>query len=634
MNTSITGVFYRDLEQIRIHIPKPSASSPNLPSRIIQPEKFILFQQSISTTTSSFEQNHLSVVAFGRIDNIQELLDKLNLRSYNKSKSCLAEIVARAYLKWEQDCPVHFVGDFIFAVWDSKSRRLFCARDQAGVKPFYYAFINHSFFFSSSLQNILGIRNIPKDINDTRVFDYISSVCLDNTSTFYKYVFRLPPAHSLLISRDTHKLTQYWQYTFTGELLLSDDNQYEEAFKEIFTEAVRCRINSDKLAILLSGGLDSTSVACTAEKIVNADKGTPLHVYSGIFNTHIQCDEQNFISETLQSGNFQWQSLVVDKLDPLESLYEIATVQNEPWFAPNIYMSWNLLKLMRANGMDLLLDGHDGDATISSGFGSFIEFIDSSSMFKFFKELHLSKKTLSRSERLGLLKLLYKKRFQGFLPQRLIENLFSKKSARRADRSVQNFSFNHYLHRSFLEQPEIRERIQSTQVIKTPYQFERDIHFKRLFDPVQPIALEVLARTADAFSIEYRFPFWDKRLLEFCLSLPASQIFKNGYSRSILRRSMKDVIPSKIQWRPDKTDFLPSVIKLADLVENDSENNPLLQSRETVSRWIDIDKFLNHHKKQKNKPKVFFAVWKVLSLHAWMATRKERNSRSDFLGDE
>jgi asparagine synthase (glutamine-hydrolysing) len=636
MKNSIVGVFHRNYASVQLNFPESSLYDFHKPEEyfLIQPEQFVAFHYGKSGSVSSHQLEHLYVVLSGRIDNIGELLQKLNCPELSyKSTRCPAELIARAYLKWKQDCPKHFLGDFAFAIWDAKQQQLFCARDQFGVKPFYYAFINHSFYFSSSLQSILDIEAIPEDINDERIFDYVASTCVDNTSTFYKNIFRLPPAHTLTISRETHEFTRYWQYVFTGELLLADDNQYEEAFREIFTEAVHCRINSDQLAILLSGGLDSTSVACIAEKLTNADISRPLHVYSGVFNTHRQCDEQNYISETLRSGNYRWQTNTVDKSDPLESLFEIASIQNEPWFAPNMYMSWNLLKLMQADGRKLLLDGHDGDSIISSGWGYFTELLNNSSLIAFFKELYLSKRVLSPVEQRSLIKLLYKKKVGPHLLSIMTSLRIPGRKKNHATQlpGAPNSSYSHYLHSSFLERPEIRKRIEIGQVPKTPHLYERDIHYKNVFHPIQPLALEVLYRTADAFSIEYRCPFWDKRLVEFCLSLPASQIFKNGYPRSILRRGMNNIIPPKIQWRPDKTDFLPSVIKIADLIYNDSADNPLLQARENISRWIDLDKFLSYHRAHpENKNAAFFDIWKVLTLHAWLETRKEKRSHSVF----
>ncbi len=570
---------------------------------------------------------HITIVAYARLDNKNELLVDLGVGGEKDPAHDVSteEIIALAYLKWGRKCPGHLLGDFVFAVWDSHNKWLFCARDHMGMKPFYYSCANKSFAFSSTLESLLALDSLPKDINEERIADYFTSVCLDNTTTFYTHILRLPPAHSLIISENQFELEKYWEYQFNGEISYSTDEEYAEAFKELFIRSVESRADSPNMAITMSGGLDSTSVACVAEAISRRSHFGPLKIYSGIFNTHIGCDEREYIQETLKRGLFSWNTVVADELDPLASLFEIAAVQHEPWFAPHMFMKWNLLKHMQLSGVDLLLDGHDGDNVVSHGWAYFKELIDQFKLVTLLKEIVLSRDGLTRAGQIKLLKAFYQRKIRPqikkAIPTAIISMYKVDKTVPASESAPQALA--DFLHQSFCKRPEIQERLAAAKQSYGAYRLERETHFNNVFCPIQAFGLEVLERTSAAFSIEYRCPFFDKRLVEFCLSLPARQKFQNGWPRSILRRAMNNIIPPKVQWRRDKTDFTANMLGIADLIYKDTNSDLLSQCRQDLERWIDFDKMITYYRAHpERKNLAIFDSWKILTMHAWLRTRK------------
>lgn len=577
------------------------------------------FQSTVETALSI---EYIKIVASGRIDNIPELLDKTGKkREVSDYRESPEKVIALAYLKWGSKCSEHLLGDFAFSIWDSKNLCLFCSRDQVGMRPFYYSAVGDFFYFSSSLHLLLNCSRLVKHINIERVVDYITSVCVDNASTFYKNILRLPPAHSITVSSKILEIKKYWQFQFGEGLSFSSDSDYSDAFKEIFTNAVQCRISSPKTAISLSGGLDSTSVACVANNYFKKNNLGQLSVYSGIFNTFTQCDEREYINETIKSGNFAWNSIIADEIDPLESLFEIAGVQNEPWFAPHMFMGWNLLKSMSAAGVDTLLDGHDGDTTVSHGWGYFNELIDNDQFLTLIKEIFLARRTLTPAGQKVVLKQLFARKFK----KKLFTLLpFSIASFLKKENAAVNsaLTLSDFLDDSFKNNPEVAERVRYAKTYYKPDRLERVNHSNHVFHPIQPFALEVLGKTASAFNIDHRCPFWDRRLVEFCLSLPTRQKFQNGWPRSVLRRAMKDIIPPKIQWRPDKTDFSPNLMKIVDMLFDNSRDNLLSKCREDLGGWIDFDKLFNYYKSNPARRNLaIFDIWKILTLYAWLKTQ-------------
>ena len=156
-----------------------------------------------------------------------------------------AGLALAAYLEWGEGCVEHFLGDFAFAVWDPRHRRLFCARDHMGMRQLIYHHSPGRFFaFATEPRAILVLPQVPYRINEARIADYLVEELegIDKTSTFFEEVYRLPPAHTLTVTPEGMRQRRYWALEAGPELRLASDDEYAEAFLEVFTEAVRCRL--------------------------------------------------------------------------------------------------------------------------------------------------------------------------------------------------------------------------------------------------------------------------------------------------------------------------------------------------------------------------------------------------------
>src|SRR2546427_256925 len=242
----------------------------------------------------------LVLVADARIDNRGELCSLLPA----PSDATDAELILAAYERWGEHCPEHLLGDFAFAMWDGRTQRLFCARDHFGVKPLYYHHRpSRLFAFASEIKGLLALPDVPRRLNETRVADYLVPLLEDKVITFYEEIVRLPPAHRMVVSRDGVLIEQYWALDPEREIRMKSDAEYAEAFREIFTEAVRCRLRSAfPVGSMLSGGLDSSSIACVARELLAEDGGGKLHTFSAIFPDVPECDEREYIDAVVAGG--------------------------------------------------------------------------------------------------------------------------------------------------------------------------------------------------------------------------------------------------------------------------------------------------------------------------------------------
>ena len=174
-----------------------------------------------------------------------------------------AELILKAYQTWGDDCVKHLLGDFAFAIWDDSRRRLFCARDHFGVKPFFYTHTADGFNFSSKLKDL----RVSTTLNEIAIGDYlVFGVNQDQSTTIFKDIQRLPPGHTLTVENNQIKVQRYWTPSLPTEIRFRDPESYVERFSELLSLAIKDRLRTDRVAISMSGGLDSTSLAAIALK--------------------------------------------------------------------------------------------------------------------------------------------------------------------------------------------------------------------------------------------------------------------------------------------------------------------------------------------------------------------------------
>lgn len=206
----------------------------------------------------------LAAVASARLDDRQALNDALGAPAGCDD----AALVLRAWRRWGRDCPNHLLGDFAFAIWDSRRRELFCARDQVGVRPFYYAASGGRFVFGSAVQAVLQAPGVSHELDATRVVEDLSGMPLVESPerTFYAAVSRLPAGHWLAWADGKVRVRRYWRPEgLPSERPASDAAALEELLHWM-QRAVSDRLGQGPIGVEVSGGLDSSAVATLAAR--------------------------------------------------------------------------------------------------------------------------------------------------------------------------------------------------------------------------------------------------------------------------------------------------------------------------------------------------------------------------------
>jgi asparagine synthase (glutamine-hydrolysing) len=589
-------------------------------------------------------QSGCVITADARIDNRKDLIQNLRLSSGRDQVVPDSTLILHAYEKWGRDCVDHLLGAFAFVIWDPRERCFFCAQDHFGIRPlFYYHEEERLFAFASEIKPLFQIEAVPETLNKVRVAEHLMApVEEDVTRTFYKEIRRSAPAHTLTVQTNSFMSSRYWELTSNQDPSLSSDRDYAERFQSLFATAVKDRLRSaHPVGSALSGGLDSSSITCQAARILErSSEDSTLHTYSAIFEDAPASDERSYINDVLdKSDNLRPHFIVGDDKSPLAEWDDLYQYLDGPCKAGNVYISWRLYQLAEEQGVRVLLDGFDGDSTVSHGTGWFNQLREEGRWLKLMQEVWAFADAIGESPRDAVWSWIKGPLFslpglsQLITARRAIKDLVDGKRKKESETSQPTW------------RQALRDELATSVASKLnpppgeKPKTEREHHRQLLDRPLMTRTLDLRNYVASSSSIEVRFPFYDKRLVEFCLSLPPDQKLRKGWSRFILRRSMEGILPSSIQWRPGKSDLSAALNKglithERDLIEKlkQSEIGEIEQFvspdflRGEVPRYIDTLK----KRSGASSGETDLIVWRAFSLALWL--RRQKGDPNCFLG--
>jgi asparagine synthase (glutamine-hydrolysing) len=490
------------------------------------------------------QQSGCTITADARLDNRADLLAKLGCRDGNRPIGD-GELILRAYLKWGEECPKQLLGDFAFAIWDEQEQMLFCARDQMGMRQLIYAHRpGEAFIFASEPGSVIRHPAVPTDRNEARIADFLFGLeDVDLTSTFYRHVHRLPPAHALSVTRDRLRIERYWTLTMPAMLRLSSDAEYAEAFREVLTGAVESRLRSNKpVGAMLSGGMDSTTVAALAGKILSESDKAPLKTYSVARADPATCTETAAIHEAMQIRGIEPTVLrLSDIAEYQDDLLELAKNQAEPFDGQMSLVRMTYLAARR-DGVNAMMDGVSADVVLSGT--SYIPRLlrrgrvrqalrEARGHERFWGPEWPAWKTLGAAA------------YTAFLPRRLRDLRRNVAGAVR-DRWAASPGGAPDFARSPASLARRRKaRLRDASIDR----FAPDQRAHIVLHPSLTVGRERYDRVASALAIEPRDPFIDLRVIDFCLSLPWEQLQQDGWPKLVLRRAAGGLVPEGVRWR-------------------------------------------------------------------------------------
>jgi asparagine synthase (glutamine-hydrolysing) len=468
------------------------------------------------------------IVADARIDARGDLLRKLDPRARPDLRDATdAQLILHAYSAWGEDCVDHLLGDFAFAIWDARRRSLFCARDHFGVRPFFYAFDGRRLAFANVLNCVRRFPGVPDRLDNLAIGDFLLFEHIqDPDATAFAGIRRLPPAHRLALSASGLHVRRFWSLPCDATVRYRRPGEYVERFREVLGHAVGDRLTGSRVAVMMSGGLDSPSVAATALQVARRDRRTlDLRAFATVHDRLIPDEERHYSGLAAGKLGIPIEYGEADDYELYERFDEMQAYFPEPGNEPHAALTVDLAR-RAASHARVILTGWDGDALLSE------------SPRPYFRALLAG----GQWGRAACVAARYAAMERRIVPRAGIAPV--PRSAGAA--SVPPFPA--WLNADFVERLGLRERWAA-------------VHSRpRMTEPLRPYAyhvLEYIARRSnffDAFTAactgaaaEFRHPFLDLRVIELCLSLPP---FPWCHKKELLRRAMRGTLPEPVRLRP------------------------------------------------------------------------------------
>ncbi|MER8622373.1 lasso peptide isopeptide bond-forming cyclase [Mesorhizobium sp. M1143] len=571
----------------------------------------------------------LAITADCRLDNRDELLARLGIRDNSVADAVL---VMRAYLRWGEACPEHLQGDFAFAIWDAERRQLFCVRDHFGVKPFYYHSSDRRFVFASEIGPILDVGGVDMRISEHQISGFLAGLPDNPQSTAYADIFRLPARHSLTVTGNQVVLRRYWQIEPSPRPMRSDT---AEEFRHLFSQSVRNRMRgTPAVGAMLSGGLDSSSIACVAGLQNAAQRKPRLPTFSLMFEKGSPMDERPFIEAVLGQEKVDGTLISVGNYAPFAEFERILEEQEETFLAPGLSLTRDIYRTAGAKGMRVLLDGHGGDEVVSQGHGHLHELAYAGKWMELWRELRSASNTYGD----GMLGLYYK-----FLTlygpawrvakiMRFANRAINKLRRHPAGRPAT--SWRGLINPDLAMRTDLVERFRRAGYMSPAVSASETLtHRWLLSNGMVPHAFEVLDKAAANFGVEPRYPFWDKPLVEFCLALPGAEKLNQGFGRSVLRRAMEGILPPAVQWRRDKIDFTSNLVKGMLGNHRDLLDKVLVKDAARIAPYVNLPEVtaaygrIARQPDEATLPDVQY-VWRSIALSLWLRQVQQRGSHA------
>lgn len=532
----------------------------------------------------------------GEIFNHRELRRELEGRFFFRS-STDTEVLLRAFEAWGMDCVSRFIGMFAFAVWDSRERRLMLCRDRLGIKPLYFSFDGASLYFASEQKAILaaGISPDP-DLGILR--DYLGLGFYDHTHrSFFRHIQQVKPGTWLVLEKERITEKRYWSpgdtYPDAGH---SPDA--ENRYWSLLEEAIELRMRSDvPYAVMLSGGLDSSTLAAIADGFVSA---RPLHVMT-FRHEDARYDEGPWAA--LAACRFQWQAHdVTIRENDVEALLPSALWhQDEPFGGVATFADILLSRRARQMGVYVLLEGQGVDETLGG--------------YEYYYHYRLADlASVDRTAATQLYSDYARLRSRNTVDELALDRIIGEA---RGDGLAQDGT-------RVVEARGLSADLMQVPGAALPVNVPGKGLFDRkmaqdLFAAKVPRVLRFKDRASMMNGVELRVPFLDHRLVDASLRIPPERKLHAGYTKFLLRERMRERLPREIafhvkrQVQTPQREWLRGALR--PLVE-DAIFSPTF-SRRGLFDIVEVRRLYDEYVRFPERYPNSFFVWQWLMIEWW-----------------
>lgn len=493
----------------------------------------------------------MTVTFNGEIYNYAELKEQLTALGGQFQTSSDTEVILEGYRIWGPDCLARFDGMFAFALWDNQQRRLFCARDRFGKKPFFYTVQHGRLYFASELTGIEQLRHLSLTMNPQAVMRYLAYEYVPTPHSVYTEVQSLPPSHMLLLQDGNLSISRYWDMPTPDESDKRSDNELCEDLRFLLSRAVRRRMVSDvPLGVFLSGGIDSSIVA----GLMARQSSTAIKTFSIGFS-EASYDESRYARIVAKAFATDHHERVLSAEECADTLPGIISRMDVPMADASVAPTWLLSGVTREKVTVAL--GGDGADELWAGYEHYIG-------FKVAQWYNAAPAALRKGIIEPLAQLLPSS--AGYINPRLAVATFLRAAHAPAWQRVQTMltAFTPDMQESILDSafkaqqpgflaPEVlyaptREHYEHWQPQNAATPLARAFHVYARQFMLDDILVKV-DRCSMLHSLEVRAPFLDKDAAEFAARLPVSKKLHGFKRKWLLKKAFAELLPDEILYR-------------------------------------------------------------------------------------
>lgn len=535
------------------------------------------------------------IVADARLDAREELIAELKSAGREASSNAPdCELILKAYAEWGEACVDHLLGDFSFAIWDKEHKKLFCARDHFGVKPFFYASVGALLVLSNTLNCIRRHPAVSAELNDLAIADFLLfDMIREPGATSFARIRRLPPSHALVWEEGSISVRRYWTLSVRDPIHFRRRTDCVEEFRELLDRAVCDRVRTASVGVLMSGGLDSPTVAASARRTLTGNgAASEVIAYTDVFESLIPHEERHYATLVAEALKIPIEFHVSDETALSKDLNHQNINWPEPVHVPGSDGGLRQLRQVAVRNR-VALTGFGGDPALCC-----------------FLSVHFSQ--LLRKREIG-------KALGDAMRFFAAEGRFSRLYLRTRwqiwfGAESQAPHYPKWMNQDIEKELGLLERWESFARTPSRNGDSRSPASEAILDPSWPSLFEGYDPEVTGIPVEVRHPFFDLRLLNFLLALPALPWCSD---KELLREAARGVLPDVVRLR--RKSPLPADPLVA-----------FLQQKESV--WVDSFEAapeLGRYVERSRIPKVFrekdaWTAWihlRPLSLNFWLRSK-------------
>jgi len=555
----------------------------------------------------------------GEIYNHAELRTGLEQRGHVYASRTDSETILHLYEERGLDFVQDLEGDYAIALWDAVRERLVLARDRAGVKPLYFYQKDGRFIFASEIKAILEHPAVPREVNETALYHYLTFVTTPAPQTLFRGVQKLPAGHMLVIDRGGSAcLTQYWDALPPASAIARTEAEHRQNILDLLRDSIKKRMMADvPFGVFLSGGVDSSANVALMSELMTQ----PVRTFTVGFHDTEELNELDSARAISKRFGTDHHEVMIGREEMMKFLPELVFHQDEPIADPVCVPLYYVSKLARSTGTIVVQVG-EGSDEIFAGYDWFGTYLRIQERFwRHAERTPLLARRAAAAVAQPLVQKTLKKRMASELVRRLgaNESLFWGGAVVFDETMKPNvLSAEMRAHYNGLSTHDVVRQYQDTIAKARPRSdYAARMAYLELKLRLPELLLMRVDKITMATSVEARVPFLDHHLIEYAMSLPRSLKVKGGTGKHILKRALESVLPADVLYRP-KRGFGAPVREWFRGPEGEGLIGQLMNSSIRERNFFDyayVQRLVDEHRREKRDWSA--NLWCLLNLSLW-----------------